>query len=190
MQTSGQKCVEAIRAYIAENNTSWSKLNGDIVAAIIDKTLPRSKRSNGAFIPPTPAEVEAYGDSIEYRLDGQDFCDHYEKKDWKVSGTIKMTNWKSAVRQWKSHRWGADLLRRADGSSALTEVRGWRFYLKLRQAEGLFKKSIPETWEQLDQVDKMQIRSRQSYVQDLGEYAERNPAEFSERLKKIEENAA
>ena len=55
---------------------------------------------NGRFAPPSPQEVRQCGESIEYHIDGQQFCDFYESKGWMV-GKNKMKNWQAAVRTWK-----------------------------------------------------------------------------------------
>ena len=48
----------------------------------------------------TPEEVEAYAASIEFVLDGQQFCDTYQKKGWMI-GSSPMRDWQAAVRLWK-----------------------------------------------------------------------------------------
>ncbi len=63
------------------------------------------KYGDAKKIPPTPEQVAAYGAAIGYPLDGQDFCDSYESKGWKV-GKVRMKNWQAAVRNWKSSGWG------------------------------------------------------------------------------------
>lgn len=63
------------------------------------------RRPAGVFTPPTPEEVAAYGASIDYPLNGDDFCDSYEAKGW-VVGKTKMRSWQAAVRNWKCNGWG------------------------------------------------------------------------------------
>lgn len=55
------------------------------------------------FSKPTPGEVEAYGKSIGFAIDGHEFVDFYESKDWMI-GKNKMKDWKAAVRTWKSRK--------------------------------------------------------------------------------------
>lgn len=55
------------------------------------------------FQPPTPAEVTAYAQSIDFRLDGEEFCSFYESKGWLV-GRTPMVNWKAAVVTWKKRQ--------------------------------------------------------------------------------------
>lgn len=49
---------------------------------------------------PTPDEVTAYAESIGFKLNGEQFCDFYESKGWKI-GKSPMVSWKAAVRTWK-----------------------------------------------------------------------------------------
>jgi hypothetical protein len=49
---------------------------------------------------PTPDEVEEYGATISFPIDGEAFCDFYKSKGWKI-GTSPMVNWQAAVRTWK-----------------------------------------------------------------------------------------
>jgi len=49
---------------------------------------------------PTPQEVEDYARSIDYTIDGEQFCDHYESKGWMI-GRSPMKSWPAAVRTWK-----------------------------------------------------------------------------------------
>jgi len=62
------------------------------------KSTSKSKRKK--FIPPTPEEVSEYGESIDYKISGDQFCNSYEQKGWMV-GKNKMKDWKAAVRTWK-----------------------------------------------------------------------------------------
>lgn len=55
------------------------------------------------FEKPTPEEVAAYAKTIEFNLNGQQFCDFYESKGWKV-GNSPMKSWEAAVRTWKQKR--------------------------------------------------------------------------------------
>lgn len=49
---------------------------------------------------PTPEEVNEYAAKINYKIDGQYFCDWYQSKDWMI-GKNKMKDWKAAIRTWK-----------------------------------------------------------------------------------------
>ena len=55
---------------------------------------------NGKFTEPTPQQVENYGKSIDFDIDGENFCDFYQSKNWMI-GKSKMKDWQAAVRTWK-----------------------------------------------------------------------------------------
>lgn len=59
---------------------------------------------------PSPEEVIEYALSLNFKLDGQQFCDYYESKGW-VVGRSPMKSWKASVRLWKStsHRFGTPI---------------------------------------------------------------------------------
>lgn len=57
------------------------------------------KRPVKRFIKPSPEEVTKYASEHNMQVDGQQFCDFYESKGWKV-GKNPMINWKAAVRTW------------------------------------------------------------------------------------------
>ena len=59
--------------------------------------------SKHEFHPPTPQEVSAYGNSIGFKINGQQFCDFYESKGWMV-GKNQMQDWQATVRTWKANR--------------------------------------------------------------------------------------
>jgi len=65
-----------------------------------DKAKAKDKDKDKRFVPPLPAEVEEYGKSINYKIDGETFVAHYTSKGWKV-GNTPMKDWKSAVVTWK-----------------------------------------------------------------------------------------
>ncbi len=54
------------------------------------------------FQPPSPQQVEAYGDHLGYQVDGEQFCAFYESKGWMV-GKNKMKAWRAAVVTWKKN---------------------------------------------------------------------------------------
>ncbi len=61
------------------------------------------KRKRGTFVPPTPAQVDEYAQSIGYIRPnlGRDFCAHYVESGWRIKGGQKMTDWHKAVRTWR-----------------------------------------------------------------------------------------
>jgi len=58
------------------------------------------ERERRKFTPPNSAEVEEYGKSIKYKIDGESFVAFYASKGWKV-GNTPMKDWRSAVVTWK-----------------------------------------------------------------------------------------
>ena len=64
------------------------------------KVIQKVNNSGGKFRKPTPTEVQEYAKTINFLLDGNDFCDFYESKGWKI-GKTPMKSWEAAVRTWK-----------------------------------------------------------------------------------------
>ena len=65
------------------------------------ESLPNNTiNSNKTFIKPQPLEVSCYAKEIDFVLDGEYFCDHYEARGWKLNSGI-MKDWKATVRTWK-----------------------------------------------------------------------------------------
>ena len=71
------------------------------------ETIQTPKEQSGGgrkrFIIPTPEEVQAYCDERKNDISGQQFCDFYSSKGWKV-GSQPMKDWKAAVRTWEVRR--------------------------------------------------------------------------------------
>ena len=71
------------------------------------ETLQNSKEQSGSgrkkFTIPTPEEVQAYCDERKNGILGQQFCDFYSSKGWKI-GKEPMKDWKAAVRTWEMRR--------------------------------------------------------------------------------------
>ena len=82
---------------LVENENSESPL----------ETLQAPKEQSGGgrkrFIIPTPEEVQAYCNERKNDISGQQFCDFYSSKGWKV-GSQPMKDWKAAVRTWEMRR--------------------------------------------------------------------------------------
>jgi hypothetical protein len=79
-----------------------------------DTTLPNPTKHNltnardgarKAFKKPTPSEVTEYAKSIGFTLNGQYFCDSYEKKGWMI-GRSPVKSWKACVKTWKHNDYG------------------------------------------------------------------------------------
>ena len=71
------------------------------------ETLQTPKEQSGGgrkrFTIPTPEEVQAYCDERKNGILGQQFCDFYSSKGWKI-GKEPMKDWKAAVRTWEMRR--------------------------------------------------------------------------------------
>ena len=71
------------------------------------ETLQTPKEQSGGgrkrFIIPTPEEVQAYCDERKNGILGQQFCDFYSSKGWKI-GKEPMKDWKAAVRTWEMRK--------------------------------------------------------------------------------------
>ena len=71
------------------------------------ETLQTPKEQSGGgrkkFTIPTPEEVQAYCNERNNGISGQQFCDFYSSKGWKV-GSQPMKDWKAAVRTWEVRR--------------------------------------------------------------------------------------
>lgn len=71
------------------------------------ETLQAPKEQSGGgrkrFTIPTPEEVQAYCNERKNGISGQQFCDFYSSKGWKV-GSQPMKDWKASVRTWEGKR--------------------------------------------------------------------------------------
>ena len=79
------------------------------------ETIQAPKEQSGGrkrFTIPTPEEVQAYCDERKNGILGQQFCDFYSSKGWKI-GKEPMKDWKAAVRTWE--------MRRKDQSPSITQ---------------------------------------------------------------------
>ena len=79
------------------------------------ETLQTPKEQSGGrkrFTIPTPEEVQAYCNERKNGILGQQFCDFYSSKGWKI-GKEPMKDWKAAVRTWE--------IRRKDQSTPITQ---------------------------------------------------------------------
>ena len=80
------------------------------------ETIQTPKEQSGGgrkrFTIPTPEEVQAYCEDRKNGILGQQFCDFYSSKGWRV-GSQPMKDWKAAVRTWE--------MRRKDQSPSITQ---------------------------------------------------------------------
>ena len=79
--------------------------NGNSESPIETIQTPKEQSGGGRkrFIIPTPEEVQAYCDERNNGILGQQFCDFYSSKGWRV-GSQPMKDWKAAVRTWEVRR--------------------------------------------------------------------------------------
>ena len=89
--TSAEKLANPSARKLAHNNIVIN--NKDI----IDNKL---YTDNKKFVKPTPKEVNDYAKEIDFKLDGDYFCDWNEARGWLVSKN-PMKDWKAAIRTWK-----------------------------------------------------------------------------------------
>lgn len=54
-----------------------------------------------AMVRPAPAEVEAYAESIGFKVDGGYFVDYWEQRGWFVKPGIPMRSWQATIRNWQ-----------------------------------------------------------------------------------------
>ena len=89
-----------------KSDTAVSDLENENSESPIE-TLQDSKEQSGGgrkkFTIPTPEEVQAYCDERKNDISGQQFCDFYSSKGWRV-GSQPMKDWKAAVRTWEMRR--------------------------------------------------------------------------------------
>ena len=79
---------------------SLSNVTDDTLQSVTMRDCNVTERDSKRFKPPTPAEVTAYAKTIDFDLDGENFCNFYESKGWKV-GNTPMKKWQAAVCTWK-----------------------------------------------------------------------------------------
>lgn len=78
---------------------------GEVADASVcdEEDEPKPKRTR--FAPPGADDVQAYCDERRNGINGQEFCDFYASKGWKV-GNTPMKDWRAAVRTWERGRTG------------------------------------------------------------------------------------
>lgn len=75
------------------------------------------KKRPARFVPPTPAEVDAYIAERGFTgFTGQQLVDHYEANGW-MRGKTKIRDWKACVRTWAQRERGPSRARAAPAAS-------------------------------------------------------------------------
>ena len=123
-----------LRAKLAPNpigELTW-KDHVKTAKAAWDRARDTKKKRAASFVPPTPAEVTAYSIEIGYPLDGVEWCEGYQTKGWKTSGSAKMVDWQAAVRKWKAGGWKTQNVPAANGAMTekIPEPADWRALLR------------------------------------------------------------
>lgn len=90
--TMGQRVADEETKFVHSDGTESSR------------TIPKTTKTttNNIFIKPSAQEVTEYAKSINYTLNGNQFIDFYESKDWFI-GKNKMKDWKASVRTWRNN---------------------------------------------------------------------------------------
>lgn len=90
---------EAKQSKMKQNAQDKDKDNNPLTPLQGEESAHKSSR----FVPPSPEEVNAYCRERNNGIDGNEFCDFYASKGWKV-GKNPMKDWKAAVRTWERSR--------------------------------------------------------------------------------------
>ena len=89
-----------------KSDVAVSDLENENSESLIETLQTPKEQSGGGrkrFTIPTPEEVQAYCNERNNDISGQQFCDFYSSKGWKV-GSQPMKDWKAAVRTWEVRR--------------------------------------------------------------------------------------
>ena len=89
-----------------KSDVAFSDLENENSESPIETLQPPKEQSVGGrkkFTIPTPEEVQAYCNERNNGISGQQFCDFYSSKGWKV-GSQPMKDWKASVRTWEGKR--------------------------------------------------------------------------------------
>lgn len=100
----GDYVAAGLRKY-KRTDLQGSGLAKAITKLFLDFTAVEKAPCATNVIPPDPQSVTEYFASIDWPIDGQEFCDAYEQKGWKV-GNNPMKSWQAACRTWKREGWG------------------------------------------------------------------------------------
>ena len=179
--TPGQKCVEAIRAYLAENKTEWRKLNGEIVAGIIDNALPPPVTPQKIMRRPTAEWLdELRHDQANEGLDVDRElarCQLWCNEKRKQCTRARFLNW--LLRAERVIAPGRVAV------SALPELPGWRYFLKAKQAQGVWREPIPATWEDIELDWRKKLHAVKYQVKTINDFATGNPDGFRKHLDEL-----
>ena len=102
--TTNDNELERTGTDIKETAYTETDTDTDTETDIKKKTPTASKKKRERFSPPTPEEVNAYAKENGLNVDGEEFCDLYASKGWKV-GRDPMVDWKASARNWARKEW-------------------------------------------------------------------------------------
>lgn len=87
-----------------KNNTSSSSYSSSypICEPNENHMVLEAGKTGKKFSPPSPEEATEYALSIGFKMDGNEFCDFYQSRGWKI-GKTSMKDWKAAVRTWRKN---------------------------------------------------------------------------------------
>ena len=89
-----------------KSDVAFSDLENENSESPIEALQTPKEPSGGGrkrFVIPTPEEVQDYCNERGNGISGQQFCDFYSSKGWKV-GSQPMKDWKASVRTWEGKR--------------------------------------------------------------------------------------
>lgn len=89
-----------------KSDVAFSDLENENSESPIEALQTPKEQSGGGrkrFVIPTPEEVQDYCNERGNGISGQQFCDFYSSKGWKV-GSQPMKDWKASVRTWEGKR--------------------------------------------------------------------------------------
>lgn len=89
---------------LPENNPPSSNSSSISPSTLVIKEEEKKNIYKKKFSKPTPSEVSEYAKSIDFTLNGSDFCDYYEARGWCLGKGQPMKCWKSAVKTWKTRQ--------------------------------------------------------------------------------------
>ena len=125
--------THANRVHEAIGNTP-----SDILSKMRDLKLleePSARKHDSGFVAPTSADVSKYAMSLGYKIDGAEFVNYYEHRDWKDSNKKRVKDWKAKVRSvWLRN---AEKLEACEGAP-----RGMEYYYLEHEGEMIF----PDRW--------------------------------------------
>lgn len=98
-ESTSAKCPQPVRKMSAGSVTREEKRREEKSNKDSAPDKPADVSPANGFKKPNPSQVNAYAKSGGYAVDGDEFCDFYSSKGWRV-GREPMKDWQAAVRNW------------------------------------------------------------------------------------------